>query len=89
MRRGEPGIVGSDVGSGCSDDSDGGEDSEDSDTGDDEGSGDDDACGRPRATRVESAVVIELESGKLEAMRAAVELACALMAVDDVLVDAR
>ena len=42
-----------------------------------------------RAPHVEGARLVELESSKLEAMRAAVELACALVAVDDVLVDAR
>eukprot|EP00966_Prymnesium_polylepis_P203363 4711476-Prymnesium_polylepis.1 len=73
------------------DDSDDDSDSDDGsegDGGEGEGAkGGEARAGRP--VRVESALLVELESSKLEAMRAAVEVACALMAVDSVIVDSR
>ena len=49
----------------------------------------DDPAASGRAVRVGRAQLVELESAKVEALRAAVQLACALVAADDVLVDAR
>ena len=85
--RGDQGGEGGDADGDCSDASD-------SSDGSDSGGSSEEEDGsaarvQPRATRVASAGVVELESGKLEAIRAAVELACALMAVDDVLMDSR
>ena len=64
------------------DDGDGGGD-------DGDGGGDDGDGGGGGLSAVVQAYVAELASAKLEAMQASIEIACALMGVDGILVDAR
>ena len=64
--------------------------SDDDDSDDDDSDDDDDDRGQARpALSVARAHVVELTSAKIDAMAAAVEVACALVGVDGVLVDAR
>ncbi len=83
-RDGRGGGDGEDCSSSSSDD-DGGGDGDDEQRGNSGGAG-----GCPsRGARLERAAVVELQSEKLEALHGALELAGALMGVDDVIVDTR
>ena len=56
---------------------------------DDDGDGDAHRPARPRRAHVEWAGVAELETEKMEAVGAAIEVASALMGVDSIIVDSR